>query len=64
MQNYYLELRRKLKAYTMYRFYLKFRLQIRCNRCLERAEIMVEQYEVMNEILYEIQMLIYNYTRV
>ena len=38
IQKYYLELRRKLKAYTMSRFYLKFRLQSRCSRCLERAE--------------------------
>jgi len=36
IQKYYLEFRRKLKAYTMSRFYLKFRLQSRCNRCLER----------------------------
>ena len=38
IQKYYSELIRKLKAYTMSRFYLKFRLQSRCNRCLERAE--------------------------
>ena len=38
IQKYNLELRRKLKAYTMSRFYLKFRLQSRCDRCLERVE--------------------------
>ena len=38
IQKYYLALRRKLKAYTMSRFYLKFRLQNRCDRCLERVE--------------------------
>jgi len=38
MQKYYLELRRKLKAYTMFRFYLKFGLQNRRDRCLERVE--------------------------
>jgi len=38
IQKYYLELKRKLKAYTMSRFYLKFRQQRRCDRCLERVE--------------------------
>jgi len=38
IQNYCLELRRKLKAYTMSRLYLKLGLQSRCNRCLERVE--------------------------
>ena len=38
IQNYNLELRRKIKAYTMSRFYLKFGLQSRCDRCLDRVE--------------------------
>jgi len=38
IQKYYLELRRKLKVYTMSRFDLKFRMQSRCDRCLERVE--------------------------
>ena len=35
IQIYCLELRRKLKAYTMSRFYLQFGLQSRCDRCLD-----------------------------
>ena len=38
IQKSYLELRRKLKAYTMSRFYLKFGPQSRCDRCLERRK--------------------------
>ena len=61
IQKYHLELRRKLKAYTMSRFYLKFGLQS-VIAVMNEQKIMVALYVVMNEILYEIRISIYSFT--